>query len=621
MTTVNTDIRRNLGARGTPGAETQPSLTQDSIGAQAREVTKHESHGHESHGHESHGGQVRRSADITLRDGVRFGSQDSLDRDTVYAVDHLPSMQECKALCIDQTENRNLVVIREGVVAACFKGLPDETNNALYHTYQLHEQSVPNLVTQPVVRIAPLKVVRATRVVLSLLAKTEYRAEVKEALTSMNLARRLDVLAKVDFSKIELSPNTLKSVAFQIAQTNALIDGHELYTKQSIQAYVPEVADLIARRPGSLKALNELRDALLERVGGVYVRQKGALNLLMYGNALAIKDWNLYARQCRGMVIDMAKERCVSFPMDKFFRFGEGPEVSRESLSPELAVEIVEKVDGSMVSLIEHDGNKQFCCKGNFDTPQTARAAQIAARLPIDQLQTDRYFHVFEVIYPENRFPQGLSIVDYGAREDLVLTSMRDRLTNQMLPYAEVVAEAKRVGLSHPRVFSGGLAEVFREIDTAESSLHEEGYIIRTHVDGKLFKLKYSGYKEVLRMVNEMRTDRFVREHLALQPHERAESLALLPSDIREVAEQHLAKHRAIMQELSDYAAQVVALGSRDVREFAAFVKEQVPIAHQNLVFKYFRKGVGSADSELEKLAVAVYYGELQIPQVPEGYL
>jgi hypothetical protein len=562
--------------------------------------------------------EASNEVDVNLKDGVRFGSHDSLDRDTVYRVAHLPSLQQCKALCFDRTENRNLVVIRDGIVADCFKGLPDETNNALYHTYSLHEQQAPNVVTQAVTRIAPLKVVRATRVILSLLAKTDYRTDAKEALGSMNLARRLDALGRVDFTKVTLSPDALKSIAFQLVQSNALIDGHELYTKQQIQSYTPELADVIARRAGKLGALNEVRDSLLERISGVYVRQKGNLNLLMYGNALAIKDWNLYARQCRGMIIDMQKERCVSFPMDKFFRFGEGPEISRESLSPELAVEIVEKVDGSMVSLIHHEGQYQFCCKGNFDTPQTARATQIAARLPIERLQTDRYFHVFEVIYPENRFPQGLSIVDYGTREDLVLTSMRDRLTNQMVPYADLIQEAQRVGVSHPRVFRGGLAEVFREVDTAAPHLHEEGFIVRTQADGKLFKLKYAGYKEVLRMVNEMRTDRFVREHISLSHPERSKSLALLPSDIRLVAEEQLEKHKEIMRKLCDYAKQVVAHGPSEVREFAAFVSAQVPEAFQNLVFRVFRKGAEALGSELEKLATKVYYGELKIPRIAD---
>lgn len=553
---------------------------------------------------------------VQLLHGVRFGSHDSKDHDVVYAIERLPSIQQSKILCLDKTENRNLVVVRNGVVAECFKGLPDETNNALHQTYALHPQQHPNFVSRSVVRIAPLKVVRATRVILSLVAKTVYRTEVKEALASLNLARRLEVLEKIDFSHLDLCRDTLKSIAFQLGQTNSLIEGHELYTKQLIQDYAPELAAFIARCDSPKQAINDARDKLISKVSGVYVRQKGNLNLLMYGNALAIKEWNVYARQCRGMIIDLAKERCVSFPMDKFFRFGEGPEISRESLPPDEAVEIVEKVDGSMVSLVSHDGTYQFCCKGNFDTPQSERAMQIAKRLPIHQLQTDRFFHVFEVIYPENRFPHGLSIVDYKDREDLVLTSMRDRLTNLMLPYAEVVAEAKRVGLSHPKVFEGGLSDVFREVDSTAPSLHEEGYIIRLHRDGKLFKLKYSGYKEVLRMVNEMRTNRFLREHLALNREEREKSLQLLPADILAVALEQLKQLKILCTRLLEYAAAVVSVGPADKKGFADFVSKTVTKDFQSIVFQYHSRSAEEVDTRmLEKTALKIYYSELVFPE------
>jgi hypothetical protein len=553
---------------------------------------------------------------LELSSGVRFGSHNSVDTDMVYKVERIPDQQRSKELCLHPSENRNLVVIKNGVVADCYKGLPDETNNAIFHTYHLHEQQAPNCVTQAVTRIVPLKVVRATRVVLSQLTRTDHRAEVKEALHSMNLARRYEALSHIDFSKLDLSPDALKTIAFQLAQTNALIDGHELYTKGAVQEYAPAVADLIARRAGSLNALNTLRDELLERVDGVYIRQQGTLNLFMYGNALAIDKWNAFARQSRGVVIDIARERCESFPMEKFFRFGEGPEITREKLSLSTTVEVVEKVDGSMVSLIDHDGKRQFCCKGNFDTPQSDRASQIGERLPLHLLQTDRYFHVFEVIYPENRFPSGLSVVDYGDREDLVLISMRDRLTNRSLSYSEVVQEAQRVGISHPRVFKGGLEEVFSEVDSASAALHEEGYIIRTEDEGKLFKLKYAGYKEVLRMVNEMRTNRFVREHLALSTDERAEALALLPDDIRAVAEKQLDQHRDIMARLAQYSETVRRLAPDGRREFAAFVKSTIPAHAQKLIFADQRQD--HSTHTCEKIALDIYYGKLPFPELPD---
>jgi hypothetical protein len=553
---------------------------------------------------------------INLTAGVRFGSQDSIDCDTVYKVDRLPDVRTCKALCLHPLESRNLIVVQEGVVAECFKGLPDETNNALFHTYKLHTQIAPYVVTQAVMRNVPLKVVRATRVILSQLSRTAYRTDVKEALASLNMARRAEVLSRIAFTHLELSPDALKTIAFQLVQTTALIDGHELFTKRDLVEYHPAAADLIARRPSSLRPLDELRDSLLDQVDGVYVRQKGPLNLFMYGNALAIREWNQYARQSRGVVIDMERERCLAFPMEKFFRFGEGPEMNRASLAADTAVEIVEKVDGSMVSLLDHDGSLRFCCKGNFDTPQSQRAERIARGTAVRALRTDRYFHVFEVIYPENRFPLGLGIVDYGDREDLVLTSMRDRLTNRCLSYAEVIAEAQRVGVSHPRVFGGSLADVFNQVDAAGRQLHEEGFIIR-RTDGKLFKLKYEGYKEVLRMVNEMRTERFVREHLALAPEDREKSLQVLPHDIRIVAERQLDRIRELVDRVVAYCADVEAVAPREARELAEFVLSRVPAFVQKLVFQFIKKGLGDAGPAAEKAALEIHEGRESLPILP----
>ena len=50
------------------------------------------------------------------------GSEDSLDLDVVYVVPVMPAVRDCHAFCADDPdENRNLVVLRDGVVVDCFK--------------------------------------------------------------------------------------------------------------------------------------------------------------------------------------------------------------------------------------------------------------------------------------------------------------------------------------------------------------------------------------------------------------------------------------------------------------------------------------------------------------------
>lgn len=552
---------------------------------------------------------------MTTSPPIRFGSTDSRDLDHLYLAERLPDPAECKAFCSGKVDNRNLIVLRDGVVAETYKGLPDETNNAVMATYSLHPQEGPNPIERRVKRNVPLKMVRATRMMLAALTRTAHRTEVKDALASNNVARRIETLAKIDFRKVELTPDAVKSIAFQLGQTNALIENVELYTKTEIADYCEELQPLLSRQSAPLDILNVQRDVLLHKLSGVYVRQKGDLNLLMYGNALAIDDWNQYARQCRGMVIDVVRERCVFFPMDKFFRFGEGPELSRNDVSLSNPVEIVEKADGSMVSLVDFNGHLEFVCKGNFDTEQSRRADLIAGRLPVAKLDTSRYNHVFEVIYPENRFPQGLSIVDYGDREDLVLTAMRDRLTNELLPYAEVVNEARRVGLSHPEVFAGSLGDAFSTIDSSDHVLGTEGFVIRDVASGRYFKLKFPAYKDVLMYCNSMRSNRFVRDFVRMNSEERQRTMQLLPGDIRKAAQSQLEEHADIVRRLSMYSAAVRALAdSANSAAMARVINERVPEELRKLVFAEHR-GI-DATLLVERAAMEIYEGRREFSEL-----
>lgn len=81
------------------------------------------------------------------------GSADSIDLDTVYVFEEMPSFLQCQHFCQSHTsENKNIIVIGDGIVVDSFKGLPDEVNNALYTTYpyakrqQAHRLPTPILV-------------------------------------------------------------------------------------------------------------------------------------------------------------------------------------------------------------------------------------------------------------------------------------------------------------------------------------------------------------------------------------------------------------------------------------------------------------------------------------------
>jgi hypothetical protein len=245
---------------------------------------------------------------------LTHGSEDSEDLDRVYFRAPLPPWRECQRFCAeDPAENRNLAMISDdGVVEDCFKGLPDEVNNGVARTAPLHPQEHESPIRREVARVAPLKMARAARLILTRMTRTEQRAEIKAALRSHGWSQRLAVLASLDFRRHEEPPEVWKSLAFQVGQCLGLLDGHEDYTKRALAARWPALAPLLARAPATqaaLAALNDHRDRWLARLEGLHVDQDGPLALLD-----GARDDDPFHRQCQGVILDLGAERLVAWP-------------------------------------------------------------------------------------------------------------------------------------------------------------------------------------------------------------------------------------------------------------------------------------------------------------------
>lgn len=182
------------------------------------------------------------------------GSSNSTDIDIIYVFDYLPSTVECKKFCDGKgNKNGNIIVINDGIVIASYKGTIDEVNNSLFRTYPLHKQEFPLLITRTVERDIILKDIRVIRKILSTFTRTQYRTEVKKALRGswqdkLNLLKNLDYYS-IDLDNLEKSSkiDLLKSFAFQIGQALALHNGVELYTKNEIREYFPDLENYIQR--------------------------------------------------------------------------------------------------------------------------------------------------------------------------------------------------------------------------------------------------------------------------------------------------------------------------------------------------------------------------------------
>lgn len=189
---------------------------------------------------------------------IFHGSENSLDKDAYVVVPSALPFKAAKALCDSYTDiNANLIFVKNGVVNWCYKGTVDECNNGLLETYRHHAQTEDNPITAQLSRQYGLKMVRCLRGLLSYHSRTALREDIKKALVSPDMALKIETLKKVNLNTVPDYQKTSaveahKFMAFQLGQTLALIeDDVEVFTKNSVAAYYPELRPYLERQSGA----------------------------------------------------------------------------------------------------------------------------------------------------------------------------------------------------------------------------------------------------------------------------------------------------------------------------------------------------------------------------------
>lgn len=228
------------------------------------------------------------------------GSKDSIDLDVVYVFDELPSDQECARFCAeDPAENRNIIVVRDGQIAACYKGFPDENNNALLATYPLHEQEAPLLITHRVPRDIFLKALAVTRKVLMMIRRTQEKAAARAALKG-TWQSKMDLLSafRLQDARWEACDpvEEKKRIAFQLGQILGLLRGEELYTKAEIGDAFPDLVPYLYRTSTSDNALQEALDAFTGYLQTLTVGDIGR-GLIEYRSEEGLRQFDLRGKE------------------------------------------------------------------------------------------------------------------------------------------------------------------------------------------------------------------------------------------------------------------------------------------------------------------------------------
>ncbi len=207
------------------------------------------------------------------------GSEDSTDTDVIYVFDKLPSISECKRFCDgNKNENGNIIVVKDGEVACAYKGSIDEVNNSLLHTYPLHRQQHPLVITHPIKRDVILKDIRVVRKILSELSRSRHRVKIKKALRG-DWKQRLDTLRDIDYTAIDFSSELknlskkdfFKTLAFQMGQAIALHEGKELYTKREISEYFPELEKCLKREDEDACVIQGLINRFVDKLSAITI--------------------------------------------------------------------------------------------------------------------------------------------------------------------------------------------------------------------------------------------------------------------------------------------------------------------------------------------------------------
>ncbi len=237
---------------------------------------------------------------------IIHGSENSLDRDAYIVVPEEMNNQDSKELCSQYKElNANLIKVVDGNVVWSYKGTKDECNNSIMKTYHLHKQDFENPITSLVERDSGIKMLRTIRGILSYCSRTQWRVDVKKALSSSSLDVKMAALKSINLMEVDdFQKNTkieaYKYLAFQMGQTLALIkDGIELFTKNQVINYYPELTDYLNRTPADAKKLTDFYNRFVKYLDNSYQK---------------VNDKDLYMVQFHGQkqILDAKKE--VSLP-------------------------------------------------------------------------------------------------------------------------------------------------------------------------------------------------------------------------------------------------------------------------------------------------------------------
>jgi len=330
------------------------------------------------------------------------------------------------------------------------------------------------------------------------------------------------------------------------------------------------------------------------------------LAMLHYMDSCQYEDkWSEFSLFSRGLLLDLTNKKVLHWGYSKFFNMNQRPETNYNILKDKGPFEVSEKIDGSMILVMQNPNTGKFHChtKGSLDSPHGLYATSIIPERVQDQKLIEKYSLIFELV--AKQFQIVVNYTRKGYKEGLYLTGAREKATNRLLTYAEVTELAKDLDLPCIKTYSFESLDHLIE-ESQNLGILDEGFVLRWEPE-LLVKIKGPKYLEMHRFISNL-SDKNLLEAAANGKDK--ELISLCPEEYRDEIVTKIGYFKGRVAELEQICYNYFKRASWESRkEYAIWVNQNVESYLRPFMFTMFEgkafdeKRMYRALGELEKVS------------------
>ncbi len=217
----------------------------------------------------------------------------------------------------------------------------------------------------------------------------------------------------------------------------------------------------------------------------------------------------LLVREARGTKFDLATRRIISRPYHKFFNIGEKAETLPRMIDFTKPHFIMEKLDGSMLTpLLTADEGILWMTKRGVTSVAATAQEFLDANPNYDTFCRDMIARDLTPIFEWCTRKQRI-VLDYGAKDRLVLTGIRENVSGAYMGYEQMKKTGESYDIDVVKVLTYNVTNVDDFIAETRALQDAEGYIVRFE-DGSMYKIKGDWYCAIHRTLDGLRFEKDV---------------------------------------------------------------------------------------------------------------